>query len=268
MTNLFKKTFGILAALSLIAPAFALAETATGTSTPPAAVKTAAMTRMEGKAGQEIDRRVTNLNDLLSRVDGIKNLSASDKSSISSAITNQVNGLTQFKSKIAADADLAAMKADVKSITDAYRIYALVLPQVRIIAAADRVVTVAAGMQELAAKLEARISAAQSAGTDMTAAANTYADYNAKIADAGAQAQAAVNGIATLVPDNGDKAKMAANTAALKAARTAIVAAQKDLAAARKDAATIIAAVKGQPTTPVAPATATTSASVGTTTAQ
>lgn len=266
--HLLKKTFGMIAVLSLIAPAFALAETATGTSTPPATVKTAAMTRMEDKAGQEIDRRVMNLNGLLSRVEGIKNLSASDKTSISTAITNQVNGLTQFKAKIAADADATTLKADVKSITDAYRIYALVLPQVRIIAAADRIVTVAAGMQQLSAKLEARISAAQSAGADMTAAANAYADYNAKLTDAGAQAQAAVNGIATLVPDNGDKTKMAANMTALKAARTAIVTAQKDLAAARRDAAAIIAAVKGHPTTPVAPATATTSAPVATTTAQ
>jgi hypothetical protein len=198
------------------------------------------------------------LNDLLVKVGEIKNLSASDKTSIQGAITNQVNGLAQLKTKIDADVDAATLKTDVQSITSSYRIYALVLPQVRIIIAADRIVTVASEMQLFSAKLESRISAAQSAGADMSATANVFADFNAKISDAGAQAQGAVNGIATLVPDQGDKTKMASNAAALKDARTKVVAAQKDLVAARKDAETIVAAVKGKPVTPVAAATTTT----------
>lgn len=231
-----------------------------------AAVKTSAMVKMEERAGREIDRRVENLNGLLSRVGAIKNLSSADKASIQTAVTNQVNALAQLKAKIAADADAATMKTDVQSITDSYRIYALVMPQVHIITAADRVVTVAGEMQLFAAKLEARIAAAQSSGADMTAAAAAYADFNQKLSDAMTQAQAAVNAIAVLMPDQGDKTKMASNTATLKDARTKIVAAHKDLVAARKDAMTIATAVKGKPVT--ATAAATTTSSVQTTTTQ
>ena len=264
-----KKTLHAIVSLatlfSLVAvPAFALADTASTTATAPVPVaKTAAITRAEARADQELDRRTTNLNDLLAKVADIKNLSAADKTSISTAITNQVVGLAQLKTKIDADTDAATVKTDVQSITGSYRIYALVLPQVRVIVAADRVVTIASEMQLVSAKLESRISAAQSAGADMSAAANTFADFNAKVADAGTQAQAAVTEIATLVPDQGDKTKMASNTAALKDARAKVVAAQKDLVAARKDAATIVAAVKGTPTTPVA-APATTASTTGT----
>ena len=226
------------------------------TATPP--VKTAAMIKMEERANREIDRRTENLNGLLSKVGAIRNLSSADKTSIQTAVTNQVSALTQLRAKIAADADAATMKTDVQSITDSYRIYALVMPQIHIITAADRVVTVAGEMQLFAAKLEARIAAAQSSGADMTSAAAAYAEFNQKLSDAMSQSQAAVNAIAVLLPDQGDKTKMASNTATLKDARAKIVAAQKDLVAAKKDAVTISIAVKGKPVTAVAPAASTT----------
>lgn len=280
MTNILTKIISLSALFSLVAmPAFALADTsatagvnAGATVNVPAVtatVKAAAVTRSEGRADQEIDRRTTNLNDLIAKVGDIKNLSASDRTSISTALGNQVTALAQLKAKVNADTDAATLKTDVQSITSSYRIYALILPQVRIIVASDRIVTIAGEMQLLSAKLESRISAAQSAGADMTAAASAYADFNAKVADAGTQAQAAVTGIATLVPDNGDKTVMASNTAALKDARAKVVAAQKDLVAARKDATTITLAVKGKPTTPVsASATTTTQTSGSATTGQ
>ena len=291
MRNILKTLISLATLFSLVAmPAFALAAdtnvsagvnagatvnvpavtgTAAASANVTATVKTAAITRSEGRADQEIDRRTTNLNDLIAKVADIKNLSASDKTSISTALGNQVTALAQLKTKVDADTDAAILKTDVQSVTSSYRIYALILPQVRIIIASDRVVTIAGEMQLLAAKFESRISAAQSAGTDMTAAAAAYADFNAKVSDAGTQAQAAVTGIATLVPDNGDKTVMASNTAALKAARAKVAASQQDLVAARKDATAIVAAVKGQPTAPVsASATTTTQTTTSTGTGQ
>jgi len=276
MTTILKPILSLLAALTLaIVPALAMADvsatagvnanvTAAGVSasTTAAAHLSVVMQRQQTRAGQEIDRRVTSLQDLLTRTGEIKNLTDQDKASIATAINTQITALTALKVKIAADTDEATLKTDLESITSSYRIYALVLPQIRIIAAADRVVTISKELQAIGAKLQARIQAAASAGADMTAANASLTAYATKLGDAQTQAQAAVTEIAGLVPDNGDATVMASNTAALKDARTKIQAAQQDIVAARKDAETIRKAVKGYPLT----ASSTTSASSTTTT--
>jgi hypothetical protein len=267
MSTSIKKFLAILGfAALLLEPAFVLAETSASadatagvnasvpmvTGTPVnvsthAAVGAKLGASAEARAGQEIDRRVTNLNALSTRVGLIKNLSDSDKASIQSSLSAQVSALSSLKAKIEADTDATVMKTDVQSVTASYRIYALVLPQVRIIAAADRIVSVAKNMQALGAKLQERITAAQSSGADVSASVAALADFNAKINDAATQAQGAVTEAAALTPDNGDNTKLAANISALKDARAKVVAGQGDLQAARKDAMSIITAVRGKP---------------------
>ncbi|MBP6946396.1 MAG: hypothetical protein KBB46_03860 [Candidatus Pacebacteria bacterium] len=272
----------LMAFAVLLSPAFALAEEAVTTSvnagatvTTPAGAKvevkataaeSAALMRGKDRGNQEIDRRVTNLNALILRVQGMKNLSDADKASIAGTLTAQVNALNALKAKINADTDLETLKGDVKSITDSYRIYALIIPQGGIITAADRIVTISTTMQLIAVKFETRIAAAAAAGNDVTALRVVFEEYKAKLADASLQAQAAVNAIVTLVPDNGDAAKKAANTKALKDARAQIVVAQKALQTARKDADKIIIALKGMKA--ATSTTTTTETSAGATTGQ
>lgn len=209
------------------------------------ATQSIAMMRGKDRAHQEIDRRVTNLDGLIARVKAMRNLSDADKTAISGTLTAQIDALNALKTKVDADEDADTLKGDVKSITDSYRIYALIIPQGAIIAAADRVVTVAGKLHLIGGKFETRITEAASAGNDVTAVRATLTEYNAKITDAGLQAQAAVNAIIALAPDNGDSAKKEANTKVLKDARAQIVVAQKELQVARKDADSIITALKG-----------------------
>lgn len=257
LMTLLIQMIGLGAAVSLaFSPAFALAAdpvTADVNVSASASVNPGTIMKVspgiQDRANREIDRRVSNLTGLSTAISGMKNLNDSDKTSIQATVTNQVTALGALEAKIDADADTdsAVLKADVQSVTDSYRIYMLVLPQIRIIAAADRIVTVAKEMQMFSAKLQDRITAAQSAGVDVSVSVAALADFNAKVADSEAQAQGAVTEIATLAPDNGDKTKMAANTAALKDARAKVVAGQTDLRAARKDAQTIMDALKGKP---------------------
>lgn len=192
------------------------------------------------KAYKEIDRRIQALNDLSTRIAAMQRVTANFKQALATDVQNQVTGLTQLKVKIEADADVETLKADVKTITESYRVFMLVVPRARIATAADREVTLITMMNQLGAKLQARISAAQSAGSDVTALMTALTDMSTKLKDANSKAQAAVSVSATLTPDEGDKTKAAQNAAALKAARTDIQGAHKDLIAARKDAETII----------------------------
>ncbi len=215
------------------------------------------------KADKEIDRRISALNDLQARIDAMQRVTANFKQTLTTNISNQITGLTQLKAKIDTDTDMTTLKADVKMITDSYRVYMLVIPQARVAASADREVTLVTMMNQLGAKLQARVSAAQSAGADVSKLLVALTDMSSKLSDASAQSQASVSVSAGLSPDNGDATKQAQNAAAMKTARADLLAAQKDLLAARKDADTIVKGLKSLPTPTVsasstAPSTTTT----------
>lgn len=201
--------------------------------------------RAHSRAEMEIDRRLAGLNKLQARIDGMKRVSDADQADLDASISAQIQAMNDLKAKIAADTDPAALKADIESITKAYRVFILVMPKGAITAAADRIETVVGAMQTLSGKLSVRIDAAAAAGTDVTALRAALDDMNAKVADADVQAKAAISAVADLAPDNGDASVQASNTAALKDARAKIQAAQADLKAARADAGTIIKGVKG-----------------------
>ena len=134
--------------------------------------------------------------------------------------------------------------------------FALVLPQGRIAAAADREVTLVSMMSTLGAKLQARVQAAGQGGNDVTALTAALTDTASKLQDAQTQAEAAVSVSAALTPDNGNATVMASNTAALKAARGDIKTAQTDLVAARKDITAIVVGLKTVSTSTAASSTA------------
>jgi hypothetical protein len=243
------------------ASASASANTSTsgaGTSVTASAKLTAAETKAITRGDTEIDRRTAALTDLNTRIQAMQKVTDTFKAGISASITNEISTLAGLKAKIDADTDITTLKTDIQSITASYRVFALVLPQGRIAAAADREVTLVSMMSTLGTKLQARIQAAQQGGTDVTAMNASLTDMAAKLKDAQTQAEAAVTASSSLTPDGGDKTKMAANTTALKTARADLKAAQTDLVAARADVKTIITALGKVKTSTTASTTTTT----------
>ncbi|MFZ1075575.1 MAG: hypothetical protein WAN50_04350 [Minisyncoccia bacterium] len=196
------------------------------------------------RSNTEITARIADLNKLAARVQDMKNESDAEKSSIASAVQTNIAGLTALQSKIDADTVVATAKADEATIFSTFRIYALVVPRGAILAAADRITVINGLMQALGAKLQARITADQTDGKDVSALTAALSDMNAKIADATTQAQTAQSGITGLSPDQGNKTVAASNHAALVAARANIKTGTQDLQAARKDITTILKGLK------------------------
>lgn len=221
---------------------FALALTAQAATTTPST--TNRLQALITRSDNAITARINDLNKLASRVGELKRVSDTEKATITSTIQTNISGLTALKAKIDADTDLATAQSDAKQITGSFRIYVLVVPQGWIAAAADRINTIVGMLTTIGTKLQTKISAAQSAGKDVTTEGAALTDFNAKLADATSQAAAAQSGIANLVPDQGDKTKLAANTTALKAARADIKTATEDLQAARTDAKNILEGLK------------------------
>jgi type I site-specific restriction endonuclease len=236
MTTHTKTLAGLVLSASLV---FAIAL--------PAMAQTAASTNIQksiDSADKEMTNRLDALNKLSVRIVDIKNLTAADKANLSAEIQTQVNTLNAQKAKIDADIDAAALRIDTASITANYRIYALIVPQIEIVAAADRLKTIAVDLSTVAAKLQTRMTDAQSVGNDITALQKSLTDLQAKVTDAQTQAQSAVSAVSTLVPDQGDATKTASNETILKQARAALKTGQSDIQTARQDAGSILKAIR------------------------
>jgi len=208
------------------------------------ATTTARMEKARTRAAQEIERRIEALTKINVRIGGVTKISDQFKANLNTNIQNQITALTALKVKIDGDTDLNTLKTDVQSITKSYRIFALIMPQTHIAAMADRTATAINIMIGIGNKLQARLTEMQNAGADVSALIATLSDMGAKISDAQAKAQAAVDVTATLVPDDGDKDKMAANKAALTEGRDNLKEAHQDLVDARKYITTILKGIR------------------------
>ncbi|MBU6426893.1 hypothetical protein KGQ27_01495 [Patescibacteria group bacterium] len=203
----------------------------------------AALTRRiqngQNNGGKEIQNRIDALNKLLVRIQSMKNLSDSEKASLAATIQTDITSMTNLEAKIQSDNSTTSLRADLQTIAPDYRIYMLIMPQVSILSAADRVNTLVNSLQIIQGKIQSRVSADAGLSGNTTIAAN-LSDMLARLSDASTQAAAAQTEVAALTPDQGNTTITQSNTSALKDARSKIQAAIKDLQAVRKDVQTII----------------------------
>lgn len=231
-------------ALDINASAPAQAAAAAAASTTTDTKTTAKLVAAKDRAKQEIARRMKSLSELLGEVQEMKRLTADQKTRILSALQAELTTLTGLSTKIDTDAALEALRADIRSITQSYRIFALVIPKGRIEVAADDIKTATSMYREFIAKLSIRIAELQAGGMETASLSTSLSAMGAKISDADLQADQALFSVASLQPHGGDKAIMQGNDAALKAARSALKTAIKDLHGARSDAQAILQGLK------------------------
>lgn len=236
--------------LTLLVGQIASAETTrvTASSTLKAGIKAEKMEKVVTKAksagDSAIQKRLDDLNKLSLRVQEMKKISADSKMSITNSINSLILELTNLKAKIDSDTSTTTLKADRDAITKQYRIYALVVPKVNIMAAGDRINTMADLLTTFVSKIEVRLGNASTtnplSSTELSTIQTNLADLKTRINTARIDAGVAVSGVLTLVPDNGDKNMMTSNTASLKAAKEKIKSAHTSLLAAHKDATLIV----------------------------
>jgi len=171
--------------------------------------------RLGEKAGSEITRRLEALNKLITRIQAMVRLNQTQKDALISQVRAEIAALNTLKDKIGQDTDLTTLKTDVQSITKSYRIFAMFIPKIQIIAHADRLLTVIEELGKLTEKLQARIDELNAAGKDTSAMKALMEQRAAKIAEAKAQAENAISAVLPLTPDG-----WPGNKEILKSART------------------------------------------------
>lgn len=195
-------------------------------------------TNLKSRADEEITRRITALNNLITRISTVKHLTDAQKNTFTSEIQTEITTLTTLKSKIDADTDVITLRADVQSIVKEYRVFAVFMPQLQIIAAADKMLNITDILTTVATALQTRITNAKNA-QDVTTLQTTLTDMQAKIADSKTQANNAITAVSGLTPTG-----YPGNASTLQSARKMLQAARLDLVAARKDAETIIQSLR------------------------
>src|SRR5258706_1592229 len=219
-------------------PALALAQTTTPEATTTGGNTTERITSLKTKAQVLITDRVTRLNALLVRINAMAKLSTTDKTTFTTEINSDISGLNTLKTKIDADTDIVTLRTDVKSIFTTYRIYGIFMPQISLLAAADRMGVASDNLTTLASKLQARVQAAGSPA-DLIA---LWTDMQAKITDAKTQYANVETQVAALTPASYPA------TNVLQNARTEIKTGAADLRAALQDAKLIRDGLKTQKT--------------------
>jgi hypothetical protein len=229
-----KKILAILFISLFLTPALVSAQ---ATTTP---ARTPAMTRAIEKAGQELERRITGLQKLITRAQEMRKITQELRSNLNTNLQLYINGLADLKTQIESAASETALKTQVQTVTQAYPIFSLMIQQATIVTMADRIVIIVDMMVGVGTKLQARIAEATQAGKDTVSLQAALTDLGVQLELAQNKAQTAVTGSISLSPDNGDKNVAASNTAALKTARTDLQAARAALVKARQDITTII----------------------------
>ena len=196
------------------------------------ATKVAARTNLEhANADKEIDRRITALNALITRINGLKRVTDDQKTALLVQVQAAITDLTNLKAKVDADTDPATLKADKQSIVTSYRVFLLLIPKVEIMAHADLVLQLASQMTINDTTVQTKIQAAQDAKKDVTSITALLTDRQAQIADAQTKAQGAITSVSPLKPEDypGNKSTLTSSRDQLKVARQDLTNAYQDL---------------------------------------
>jgi hypothetical protein len=213
------------ASLAPVAAARQVRPAATDATTTLAGIKT--------RSASEIARRQTALAARLTLVTSSSpNLTAADRTALGTLITNDQAGLTALGTKIAADTDLATAKADHQQIFTGYRVFALALPQTRLVRANDALIAVA--LPRLTDAQTRLVTALAKAGKTDQAAAK-MADLQAQIAAIRTATDGLSAKVLGLTPAqwNADHTVLAGPRQSLTSSRTALQKARADIVAVR-----------------------------------
>ena len=225
---------GTVAAGALIAgtcaPAFA--------STPaPKAPKTLAA--VQAAAETATSNRETKLTAEIAKITAAKGINSADQATLLGRLNADLAGMKSSEATIAADTTLATALTDFHSIFTTYRVYAVALPQARVVAAVERATSL--GLPRLSTQQTklAALLAGKDASKSTPALQADLSDMQTQITSA----TSALNGVAAqalaITP-----ADFNANHSVVASIRTAVKSAIADVQKARADRKAIVAAIR------------------------
>lgn len=158
------------------------------------------VTLKKTNALKEIDRRLESFKKLTTKILEIKKLTASQKEALIAQIQVEITKLEDLKNKINDEKDTNALSEQKKMISESYKIYALYIPKIEIMAHANKIIEIA----------------------DAMSAKTTDPTLESKISDSKTKAQTAYDLVSPLLPESDYKATLKTARDLLRAARTGL----------------------------------------------
>lgn len=218
--------------LGTCVPAFA------STSTPaPKTPRTLAS--VQAKAATATSDREAKLTAAIAKLTAAKGMNSGDQATLLGRLNADLAGMKSTEAKIAADTTLAAATADFKTVFTTYRVYAVAIPQARIVAAVERATSL--GLPRLTAQQTklAGLLAGKDSGKSTPALQADLTDMQTQIAFA----TSALNGVAAealaITP-----ADFNASHSVVSSIRTSVKAAIADVRKAQADRKAIVSALR------------------------
>jgi len=237
-----KWTVGTAATLALtgaFAPvAFADSNT-TPSSTAISSGSSTVLASIKTRAATAISTRDSALQGALTAVNSNHYLASADRSAIVSTINGDLTGLNALAPVIQADTTVSQARADYDSIFTSYRVFALVLPQARLAAAADDITgSVLPRLEDAQSRLESLLAGADQS-KDTAAVQAAMADLQKQLSGMASNTSGVSATVLGYKP-----ADWNSNHAVLAPARADLVSARGDAKQARADIETVIGAIK------------------------
>lgn len=243
MNMIRRAAVGTTAALAVLVPA-GVTYAATGNTTnpqtaaggqTPAPTGTDTWQKVHDKLLAALQARVQTLAELTSSVNGDKNLSSQDRSTLSGLLAHETSGINQLLAQVQAatpqNTTIAQLRADAKEMVDHYRVYLVMARQVHLTEAADAETAVETRIENRESRIQAAI---QKAGNPPDAV-QAYNDLVTQVTHATqATGSADIPSVLAVTPDG-----YPADGGPLTSARSSLGQARTDLQAAKGDLVTI-----------------------------
>ncbi len=139
------------------------------------------LTAVKQRADRMIVDRINELDRLLSRIQTDQRLSSDDKTSLSSDIQTDINGLTALKAKVDADTDLNTAKTDAKQIITSYYIYKMFVPKTRLMIIINNLQSLTQNLQAITPQIQNIINTLKSQGKDVSSLQSLLNDIDNRL---------------------------------------------------------------------------------------
>lgn len=126
-----------------------------------------ARSRLRDRCLHAVDRRLDRLERADERIRGAKHLTDAHRTVLTDQLTATADSLTRLRDKISGESG-DALKQDCRSVAVDHRVYVLVLPRARLVAAGDAELAAVDKFADVVTRFEEAIDKAASAGKDVT----------------------------------------------------------------------------------------------------
>ena len=187
-------------------------------------MKTSSLVRLQSKGKSLINERITALSANLTSIESANKLTAEQKAALATLVTTNITGLNALAVKIASSTDATSTKVLVGSIFTNFRIYGIVIPQLRLEKRVYELQNHAGRLAEVFTKVQAKIDEAKGKGKDMTNLQKGLDDAKTLVASDALKLSALLTTLQALKPaDYGTSSK-----AIIESANTELRAVAKD----------------------------------------